>query len=628
MTAGDEREPVLEEPRLEANPRPEDLLHPVDQRPPTLIYQYRDRRRQLLYPVARYEDPKDFRPWRPDGAGFVPGYPEQRVPYRLPELAGALLADPNQIIYVCEGERDADAVWAAGAAATCAAGGALAWHPDDRERYAETLQQAGVWRVRIVAHRDPAGLSYARNVLASLGSVGIAAPEVEIVQTPLEHEGADAADHLASGRTLEELVPLQLRPSPHDGDTSPVVFAALREFLHMPFVPAESLVGLPRGGTNLLPRYGWVLVWGPAGCGKTSIVADLVFYGAAGRPWQGYSIARPLRFVVVVNEGVPGGLQDKFAEKLEVWDGDDEERTRILDGIALYASPWGEFTLRAERMRNHLRDYAHDFEADYIVLDPLHTVGTTGAGTPQETEEFKHLLRMLGLWDSLGWITPHHANKMGMVSGDWGRQCDTLIRLEKDGQRPATKWTLQKARPADPHELNAVRILEWVVETKGYRFHESAGASSSSSDEKVRERVLQWLEANPGWHSTTTVRKAVRGDDKAIDRALRDLFETGDFALSVGETLQDPETVGDLEFTEWHRLKRPKHWRASSHAGLQSVIPVAPTSTVSTPVPPEEAAVGESVRPPKGAPNVHRPTDRGSEPNPEADREVDDGAGT
>ena len=234
-------EPVLSDP----GPRPEDLLHPLDHRPPSSIYEYRDRQQHLLYVAARYSNAKDFRPWTPNGNGrFSPGYPEQRVPYRLPELAAALEVDPKTVVWCTEGEKDADAIWAAGGIATCAAGGALAWHGDDREGYAVILQLVGVWKVRIVAHRDDAGLEYARNVTASLGSVGIAGGDIEVVQAALERDGADAADHLGEGFTLDQFVPVDPFALPAEPPPpSQLRFLPGREFRKQELAKIEPLLG-------------------------------------------------------------------------------------------------------------------------------------------------------------------------------------------------------------------------------------------------------------------------------------------------------------------------------------------------------------------------------------------------
>ena len=272
-------------------------------------------------------------------------------------------------------------------------------------------------------------------------------------------------------------------------DDAPATVETLRLFLKRDLPQAESLCGVTRDGTNLIPRYGWVMPWGKEGSGKTSVLVDLLFHAGAGLQWLHYTIPRPLRIVAVINEGVPGGLQDKLRQKTERWEGDTAP---ILDNIAIYSSPWGEFTFKNTAIADHVRAFAVDFRADYLALDPLHTLGTTGAGTPEETETFKHTLRDYGLWDDLGFITAHHSNKNGMVSGDWGRHVDTLIHIEKDGKRPATKFTLEKARPASPDELQVPQLLEWETASLGYR--RVAIDTGSINDTDLLQRIYQLVD--------------------------------------------------------------------------------------------------------------------------------------
>ncbi len=81
-------------------------------------YDYRDEAGNLLSQVVRRE-PKDFRQRRPKpGGGWnwsVKGVPV--VPYRLPEL----LAKPNRVVVVVEGEKDVDYLAGIGVLATCIA---------------------------------------------------------------------------------------------------------------------------------------------------------------------------------------------------------------------------------------------------------------------------------------------------------------------------------------------------------------------------------------------------------------------------------------------------------------------------------------------------------------------------
>jgi hypothetical protein len=88
-------------------------------------YNYRNETSELLFQVVRY-DPKDFRQRRPKAGGgwnwSVKGV--RVVPYRLVEL----LAEPTRLVFVVEGEKDADNLARIGLLATCNAGGAGKWN--------------------------------------------------------------------------------------------------------------------------------------------------------------------------------------------------------------------------------------------------------------------------------------------------------------------------------------------------------------------------------------------------------------------------------------------------------------------------------------------------------------------
>ena len=124
----------------------------------------------------------------------------------------------------------------------------------------------------------------------------------------------------------------------------------------------------------------------------------------------------------------------------------------------------------------------------------------------------------------------------------------------------------------------------------------------------VRERVLVWLqEQRPGWHSTSAIQGAVKGDTKVVATVLRELFEDGLAALAVGAAKNLPGSVGLEQWEEWHRLRTPRYWQASSHAGLQSVLALAPTGTDSPAAAEDGGGVGVVGAAPKGGTD-HAPT--------------------
>lgn len=155
-------------------------------------YPYVDENNQLLFEVVRFY-PRDFKQRRPDlNGGYIWKLGDtRRVLYRLPQVM--LVAHQGRRVYVVEGEKDVHHVERAGAVATCNPGGAGKW----RDEYTEFLRGADVV---VVADRDKTGRDHAADVMRSLASAGITA---ELREAAV---GKDAADHLAAGRSLEELV--------------------------------------------------------------------------------------------------------------------------------------------------------------------------------------------------------------------------------------------------------------------------------------------------------------------------------------------------------------------------------------------------------------------------------------
>jgi AAA domain len=169
-----------------------DLLPSTPKRIVT-TYDYVDEDGVLLFQVVR-DDPKGFWQRRPDGnGGWIRKLGDtRRVLYRLPELLTDL--QRGATAFICEGEKDVDALRLAGYTATCNPQGAGKWTkvPDAPQIL------AGV-DVMIVADADNAGRAHAKDVARSLRPV---AASVTVLEPAT---GKDAAEHLAAGRPVDEL---------------------------------------------------------------------------------------------------------------------------------------------------------------------------------------------------------------------------------------------------------------------------------------------------------------------------------------------------------------------------------------------------------------------------------------
>ena len=138
-----------------------------------------------LYETVRLRDPKDFRarrnakqrPWSITGLRYVV--------YHLYELQG------YDVVYIAEGEKDTDRLWAVGLPATTNVGGAGKWRDD----YTQQLLAAGCRRVILFPHNDEAGLAHATTVATSCRTVTNDAPPDVTYRVPQARENAaDARD--------------------------------------------------------------------------------------------------------------------------------------------------------------------------------------------------------------------------------------------------------------------------------------------------------------------------------------------------------------------------------------------------------------------------------------------------
>ena len=163
-------------------------------------YDYCDADGRLVYQACRHEPgrdgrTKDFSQRVPDGTSdwrwSMTGV--TRVLYRLPEVLAAVAA--GELVYIVEGEKDADQLTLYGLTATTNVGGAGKWKRD----YSAALAGA---HVVILPDNDAPGATHGDTVAASLDGV---AASLKVVTLPGLPPKGDVSDWLAAGNTIDEL---------------------------------------------------------------------------------------------------------------------------------------------------------------------------------------------------------------------------------------------------------------------------------------------------------------------------------------------------------------------------------------------------------------------------------------
>jgi len=318
------------------------------------VYDYTDENGALLFQVLRTAD-KQFRQRRPDSSrksGWTWNLEGvRRVLYRLPKIIEAV--KDGEIIYVCEGEKDVQALEAAGVTATCNSGGAGKW----RDEYSEFLADA---IVVIVADRDKPGQAHARQVAASLDGVARA---VEIVEAAGEGMGGrepkDAADHLAAGHSIADFVLTWQSEEPSPPELAP----DLHEFLGQTDAPYDWVI------EGILER-GDRLIWtGAEGLGKSVCGRQMAIAAAAGiHPFN--DVLFPPRKVLYIdceNSERQGRRHFRKLERVTVL-----KNRRVPDGgMRLIHRPEGIDLTRDEDIA-WLLERVHAHAPDLLYIGPLY----------------------------------------------------------------------------------------------------------------------------------------------------------------------------------------------------------------------------------------------------------------
>ena len=253
--------------------------------------------------------------------------------------------------------------------------------------------------------------------------------------------------------------------------------------------------------------------YGADGSGKSTWTLDGGVHLAAGVAWLGIPVPRPVRVLLIENEGPAGLFQAKVDTKVKAWiGGGGEDPTGRL---FVLAAPWGRFTFADAGARAELAAYCDENEIEVVVANPTLGLGVAASGRPDETTKFVDWLRECGLWNGRAFWLNHHENKSGQISGDWGRHPDTYALLQRDGNRQRSKLTWEKTRWATLEPAEKTAMLEWEIDTWGYRVVPLEPDGAGATDVELRERIGAYLlEHEPA--STADVHRHVTGATSRI----------------------------------------------------------------------------------------------------------------
>lgn len=298
----------------------------------------------------------------------------------------------------------------------------------------------------------------------------------------------------------------------------------LDDFVAVEEAGATALLG--DADSALIPENGDVMIYGDGGAGKTTLAVDFVCHLAAGDPWLGIAVARPVRVLLIENEGPRPMFRAKLRRKRDAWQGSPlDDRILVLD------EPWSQITLASEHYRQELADLISGLALDVIVLGPVTRAGMNEAGTLQEVRDFMLFIadvrRRAGR--PVAFILVHHENKGGKVSGAWEGAGDTLLHVQGQGTG-STRLYVQKARWSSLHHATTMQLI-W---TPGEGF--ALNDAPERDDDTIADEILEAALANPGG-SWTDISEHISGKDGRL-RLIRDRLITAGRLVNTGKVLR------------------------------------------------------------------------------------------
>lgn len=300
------------------------------------------------------------------------------------------------------------------------------------------------------------------------------------------------------------------------GAAEPFHVATIQSFAAIDEPGAEAFLG--DADNALLPQGGKSMFYGLAGAGKTTLALDLALHLAAGDPWLGIpGPPRPLRVLLIENEGPRPRFRRKCQRKLEAWTG-----SALGDRITVLDAPWARFSFGPEADRQRLATFVREEGVDVVIAGPVTSSGMNEAGTLQEVRDFAALVdetRQLS-GGHMSTILIHHENRAGQVSGAWEPAVDTLFHVQGQGHGRMRLY-VEKARWASDYHATSLSLV-WA-DGEGFAVEER----DELDDETLGELIVAAIAAKPGtgWRK---VEEATPGSNAQNRRAVRDgLFLAG-----------------------------------------------------------------------------------------------------
>jgi RecA-family ATPase len=205
-----------------------------------------------------------------NGRRWVKGWPDQVIPYRLPEL---LDTPPDEPICITEGEKDADTLAGLGFVVTTNPGGADKWQPELNEWFRGRAQ------AYVFEDNDAAGRAHTRRVIDALRDI---VPTLIVMPFPELPEHGDVSDWATAGGN-QQLLLARMEEACKRHEAAPIALP----YINMSNWDQEPVPEQPYTVPDRIPQHEAAMFHGEGAAGKSTIGLHLCAAHVLGREWLG-----------------------------------------------------------------------------------------------------------------------------------------------------------------------------------------------------------------------------------------------------------------------------------------------------------------------------------------------------
>jgi hypothetical protein len=420
------------------------------------------------------------------------------VPYNLPEVDFA--RKTGRTVFLCEGEKAADALKSLGVVATCTHNGASSF-PEDVVKHLVGLT------IAIVPDNDTVGWEYARKAVAALKSV---TKSIRVVDLGLEEIKEDAYEFVYKyGGDKDRLVDLTKATQAIASELDVTTPARLNNSAETPVMEELELPQAPlqREGFKLeawddiqdepvewlvqgvIPQKSFVALYAPPASFKSFIALDIAECIATGRAFLGNQITRQGAVLYIAGEG-HGGIGSRI-KALKT-----HHNTPV--GAPVY------FLRRQVNLRSSKTDLQdlvnaiddlkaiHDINFELIIIDTL--ARAFGGGNENASEDMGAFITAAGAIQGryeCGLLVVHHAGK-DATKGLRGHSSllgavDTeleIIRIE-GAQPPKGILHISKQKDGEDGQRIGFKMVEVTTGSSGVIDFEGESSLAVEPDEEA-----------------------------------------------------------------------------------------------------------------------------------------------